>query len=805
MTALGGIRVLELAEGVCGEYCGKLLSDFGAEVIKLERPGCGSATRRLGPFAPAGADPERSGLFAYLNTSKRSIVLDTATAEGRGSLEQLLDTVDVVIDDHAAGWLAGIGLDPGLTTGSRPALVLCAITAFGQSPPADRLQAEDLTVFHSSGWGYHTPSAATAVQPPLKGAGRFLPSYEAGLEAALCVAAALYERAGSGLGRFIDISKQQVLASRADYVLAQMAAGDMPVSAERTAYDLHGPAGIFPCRDGYAYIWMSAPAHWEALRQLLNNPAWMDAFPANWLERECTPERVGQCRAYIAAWLKTRGKHEAAAAAQKLGLTLVPVNNTADLVDSPQYAFRRYFAAVDHPVQGVALYPTVPYMLSATPAAIASPAPLLGQHTQQTLAALPPRAGRSAIRRPAAGPETGRGRGGPLQGVRVVELTKVWAGPYVGKLLAFLGAEVIRVESEGSLDVTRSYGVSDINNAPGFQAVNPQKLSVQVDMKTPAGVELLLQLLGKADILIENLRPGAVERLGLGYERVKAARPDIVYVSMGMYGTQGPLSYQTGYAPCFAALGGLSALVGYAGEVPAGMNIRYADSTFGAAATYAALIALLHRRRTGVGQFVDVSAVESMTSMIGDSFMEFALNGVVPGCDGNRHAQMAPHGTYPCRNGEWISIAVASDGQWRALADAIGQPGLAAHPSFRDLARRKAHEPELDNMLAQWSAGRDALELAGELQQRGIAAARSQSSLDLVADQHLWARGFFQEVTDRAGQSKITLGPSWKMSRGAVLRDAAPHLGQHNAYVLGDILGLSAERQRELADAGVVR
>jgi crotonobetainyl-CoA:carnitine CoA-transferase CaiB-like acyl-CoA transferase len=388
MSALAGFRVLELAEGVGGEYCGKLLADFGAELIKLEKPGCGSPTRRLGPFAPAGKDPERSGLFAYLNTNKHSVELDVSAPTARDKLEQLLNHVDVVIDDHPAGWLEAIGLDPDKVDKQRPALVLCSITAFGQEPPPERRHAQDLTVFHSSGWGYHTPSGAGKEQPPLKGAGRFLPSYEAGLEAAMCIVAALYERADSGLGRFIDIAQHEVLASRADYVLAQMVAGDMAVSAERTAYDLHGPAGIFPCRSGFAYIWMSAPAHWDALRLLLGNPQWMESFPDNWLERECTPERVAQCRAHIAAWLESQDRHEVAAAAQKLGLTVVAVNNAGDLVCSPQYEFRGFFSAVDHPVQGAALYPTVPYRLSETPARIESPAPLLGQHTDEALAAL---------------------------------------------------------------------------------------------------------------------------------------------------------------------------------------------------------------------------------------------------------------------------------------------------------------------------------------------------------------------------------------------------------------------------------
>lgn len=381
MSAMRGIKVLELAESVSGEYCGKLLSDFGAEVIKLEAPGVGSPTRRLGPFAAKGDDGERSGLFAYLNTNKRSVALDVASATGAAALQKLLSHVDVVIDDHESGWLKSVGLDPEAIEKKWPKLVLCSITAFGQSPPQDRLHAEDLTVFHSSGLGYHTPSGSPEELPPLKGAGRFLTSYEAGLDAALCISASLYDREESKLGRFIDISRQQVLASRLDYVLAQMIAGDMDVSTSRTQFDLFGPAGIFRCQDGFAYIWMSAPSHWDGLRKLLGNPEWMNTFPERWLERECTPERVKLCRQHIAEWLATQEKEKVAAEAQKLGLILVAVNNAEDLKASPQYAFRKFFAEVQHPVLGAVLHPTVPYRMSLTPAQLTTPAPLLGQHT----------------------------------------------------------------------------------------------------------------------------------------------------------------------------------------------------------------------------------------------------------------------------------------------------------------------------------------------------------------------------------------------------------------------------------------
>lgn len=382
MSALTSFRVLELSESVAGEYCGKLLSDFGAQVIKLEKPGGGSPTRRLGPFARgANADGENSGLFAYLNTNKHSVAVDLSTAAGREAFAKLLDRVDVVIDDHADGWLKSIGLDPDTFQADHPRLVLCAISSYGQSPPPERAHAEDLNVFHSSGWGYHTRGADDVRTPPLKGAGRFLVSYEAALDAALCIVAALYEREESQRGCCIDISKHQVMASRVDYVLGQMVNGDMDVTPQRTAFDLGGPAGIFRCLDGFAYIWLSAPGHWQALRKMLGNPEWMRGFPDDWMECDCTPSRVSTCREQLAAWLATQEKESVSTAAQKVGLILVPVNNARDLQASPQYRFREYFAEVNHPVLGNASYPTVPYKLSVTPAKIVRPAPLLGQQT----------------------------------------------------------------------------------------------------------------------------------------------------------------------------------------------------------------------------------------------------------------------------------------------------------------------------------------------------------------------------------------------------------------------------------------
>ena len=806
MSALSDLRILELSSGVAAEYCGKLLADFGARVIKVEAPGVGANTRAMGPFAAGGESGERSGLFAYLNTNKRSVALDRASPDGDEALRSLIRSVDVIIDDHPKGWLEGLGIDPATCSSQHPALIVCSITPFGYEAPAELQIARSVNVLHSS-WGYHSPCQADSAKPPLSGVGRFLPDYESGLGAALAVAAAVYWRESSGRGQFIDVSQQASMASLVDYVLGQMVAGTMEVSARRQAYDLGGPATFFECRDGYVYLWMSEPGHWNGMSTLMGEPAWMLEYPERWLERHITPERIERCRAEIARWMRDQNKSDVASRAQKLGVPLVPVNTMEDVFGSPQLEFRKFFTQIDHPTLGKLNYPTVPYRLSATPARIDKPAPLLGQHTDEVMREISlTNSSRDTVPRAAAPPvprdETAP-RGGPLQGVRVLEVTKIWAGPYTGKLLAFLGAEVIRVESYDSLDATRAFGNKDINDAPGFQAINPGKYSVQLSMKGEEGRGLVRELAKISDIFIENLRPGAAQRMGLGYEALRAVKRDIIAVSMSMHGNEGPLSYQTGYAPCFSALAGICHMAGYEGGPPVLLNQRYGDSSYGTAAAYAAVIALLHRRRTGEGQFVDVSAVESLTAMLGDSFMDYFVTGQVPERQGARHPEMAPHGLYPCADGEWISIAVDTDQAWRALCETLGQPALAAR--YPDLRTRRRHGRELDSELAARTSTQTARELGAALQRRGVAAFKSLNSIDLVSDETLWQREFYSHVTDRMQRPIPIVGAPWRMSATPASIDrAAPHLGEQNDYVLGELLGLSAEQRRRLAADKVI-
>ncbi len=787
MSAVTGIRIVELAESVAGEYCGKLLADFGAEVIKIERPGCGSPTRAMSPIIGAGGGPERSALFAYLNTNKQSVVLDLASADGIGTLHTIIATADAVVDDHPPSWAEAVGLSANDIPRRHPGVVFCSITPYGALAPPEFQNAQSINVFNSSGWGYHTPSHADPAKPPLKGPGRFLADYEAGLDAALCVAASLFWHLHTGRGQLIDVSQQAVLASRADSVLGRFITGEVAPENTRDDYDQQGPASFFACVDGFVYLYMTSRNHWMGLKRLMGQPEWLDVFDDDWLEFSVTPEKVATFRGRFARWVAGLTKDAAAEEAQRLGVPLVPVKSAADLKNSPQYRHRGFFQSVTHPVLGTAAYPTVPYLMSASPARITSAAPTLGQHTAEIVGSIDtprpvPRVESAQLKPPKVK------RGGPLEGVRVVELTKVWAGPYAGKLLAMLGAEVIKVESSGNPDEMRAYGGTDINHAPYFLSINAEVLSVELDLKSSVDTERLRALIARSDIIINNLRPGAMERLGLGYQQLKAIKPDIISVSIKMWGNDGPLGYQTGYAPCFVALAGVASLVGYAGGPPLGTSIRYGDSTVGAAAAFAAVAALLHRDLSGEGQFVDVSAVEALSSMIGDCLLEQDLTGKPLLPEGNCHPDMAPHNCYPCAGGDWISIAVADDIQWRALCDVLG-PALADDTRYARVPERLRRTDALDADLARLTARHDAERLAQQLRSAGVPSSKSATSLDVISDQLLWDRELYRFVSDhREGQRPIVAAP-WRMSVApARIARGAPDLGEHNDYVLHNIL-----------------
>ena len=409
--------------------------------------------------------------------------------------------------------------------------------------------------------------------------------------------------------------------------------------------------------------------------------------------------------------------------------------------------------------------------------------------------------------------------GYPLAGVRVVELTWFIAGPLVGRWLADQGADVIKIETGTRIDPARGVPpfpaevpppARTIEMSGWFNSYNAGVRSVALDLASEAGVELLRGLIAASDVFIENFTPGTVERWGLDEAGVRALRPDIVMVRMPLVGSEGPRAGLAGGGNHLTALGGLMSACGPLGGDPSPVGPRGVmpdHATNPMNATIAVLAALHRRRRTGRGQLIEVPQLESVASVMGLALVEHALTGAVRGVQGNRSPAAAPHNAYRCRDAgdgreRWLAIAVHDDREWRALVEAAADPALD-DPRFARAEGRAAHEDELDTLVGAWTRGRVAEELLQALLAAGVPCAPVQDGADLLADEQLRHRGH-HERPPHAGVRSPPLARLGFRLGGAEHgpRRSAPHLGEHTAEVLEEVLGLDAPALRESARQG---
>ncbi|MCB2074574.1 MAG: CoA transferase [Novosphingobium sp.] len=394
----------------------------------------------------------------------------------------------------------------------------------------------------------------------------------------------------------------------------------------------------------------------------------------------------------------------------------------------------------------------------------------------------------------------------PLSGIRIADFTVHNAGPFCTHLLSQLGAEVVKIESAMRPDAFRKpHPVYGRMGPATFDQVASTKLSVRINLKKPEGAELAKQIVGISDIAAESFRPGVMGRLGLGYEALKQVKDNIVMLSVSSSGQSGPDSHFAGYAPLFGAWGGLGELTGYEDGPP--VEIRHVmDHTVGMNAASAVMAALHHRRATGQGTHVDVAAREVAASLVGEALLLAAAGGE-PKRIGNSHPGMAPHGVYPAKGEDrWISIAVRSDEEWRALAGLIGGETLIADARFSGVASRLANAAELDRIVSEWTATQDANEASERLQQAGVAAHASWTTPEIAADPHLHARKAIVDVAEPDGTIRAAVGVPMRLSKGEEIgiHRGTPKLGEHEDYVYGELLGLTDARRRELEDAEVI-
>ncbi len=402
----------------------------------------------------------------------------------------------------------------------------------------------------------------------------------------------------------------------------------------------------------------------------------------------------------------------------------------------------------------------------------------------------------------------------PLSGVKVLDFMWVLAGPGITRAMADYGATVVRIESVNRVDPTRTVGpFKDNNTSPEHSALfgnnNAGKLSLTLDLARPEARDIVFDLVRWADLVCESFSPKAMRAWGFDYEALRAVKPDLVMLSSCLMGQTGPLARFAGFGNLAAALCGFYNLVGWPDRTPSGPFSAYTDyiaPRFGLAAVMAALI---HRKRTGQGQYIDQAQAESALQFLTLPILDTVASGRDYRPVGNDDPDHAPHGIYPAAGDDrWVAIACRTEDQWRALCSSMQlaqHAPLADDPRFRDLAARRQHRDDLDRAIAQWTRQRTAHETEQLLQSRGVPAHTVQNTVDANADPQLLHRDHFVRVDHPVAGETVVEHSRYKLSRTpAQVNRGGPALGQDNQYVLETLLGYSEDRISELVATGAL-
>lgn len=787
---LAGLRVVELASDIAGPYCTKLFVDLGADVCKVEPP-TGDPLRRWGPFPPGDLDPERSGLFAYLNAGKSGATIDLAGDGGRAELRELIAAADVLVEDLRAGaperrdW----GLDTDTLRRINPDVVVVRISSFGQNGPLRDRVTTPLTLQAAAGWVNVREPGRTPVQ-----AGARIPEYIAGAYATLAALTAL-RIAAAGVHRpvEVDVSMFESLLSALPYPMlmaARLKSLGLPTNSKAAPM-----LGIVRAADGWIGINCLTGQHWLDVCAMVGLPEFGEHQIAIMLGG---PER-DEFFAKAQPFLDSMTVADLVDLSQAMRIPAAPVTDGGTILSCPQYAERGFF--VETAAGGWQFTrPGAPFRLSKTPVPTPPPAPGLGSDT-----------------RPAWGERGAPRRGGdacdvssPFAGLKVFDLTTFWAGAYLTCYLGAFGADVIKVESIQRPDGHRYSGSllregdDWYERGPLWQGTNLNKRDITLDLGSAAGRELALRLVAEADVVVENFSPRVVEEFGLDYESIVQINPAAIVVRMPGFGLEGPWRDYVGWALNIEQVSGMSATTGYADGPPCNLQ-GPADPIAGVHACVALLGALEHRRATGSGQLIEVAQIEVGAAVTAEPVIEYSLTGSVRPREGNRHREYV-QGVYPtCVTDEWIALSVRDDADWLALLAAMDRPELRDDPRFATAAGRRENHDNFDELVTTWTRNQPAEDLVAGLGRHGVPAERLLSPDQMYDVEQLAARGFYQELEHSITGRHRYPGWPFRFSPGPAHqhRCAPPTLGQHNNEVLG-ALGLSGAEIGALRDQQVI-
>jgi crotonobetainyl-CoA:carnitine CoA-transferase CaiB-like acyl-CoA transferase len=827
MGFLDGLRVLDCTDER-GLVAGRLLADMGADVVQVEPP-VGSSARDAPPLSDG-----RSLYWETYAANKRGVVCDLGTAAGRAALRDLAAQSDILIESADPGTFDGLGLGWPELHRINPRLIYVSITAFGPDGPKAGWAATDLTVWAAGGpLAYNQDEAG----PPLRIS---VPQTWLHTAADAAAGALLAHRARglTGLGQHVDVSAQVslglcTLAANLTAVTGDSEPDWIPKPGGQLSLDQSGSGSRtrrskWPVRDGYAELHLAIG---PAVGAFTNNLfAWLraegacpDPEIASWDWRtlpglikagEVTGAQMEKARAIVATFVQDKTKAEMTEAGLTHKLLAVGIADVSDLAESAHFADREFFIDLRGPT-GTPL--TMPGPVArAAPDGFTwrYPAPRLGQHDEEIRA--------EWRARPADHPAAvGSGAGDavvalPLADLKVADLSWVVAGPVIGRALADFGATVVRVESSGKVETARHMapfygGRAGVENSALYVTCNAGKLGLALDLTTDEGRETVRDLARWADVVVESFTPGLMDRWGLGYERLAAENPGLIMVSSSLMGHTGRLSRLAGYGNIGAAMSGFQYIVGWPDRPPLGPFGPYTDFIGPRLALVALLAALERRDRTGLGCYLDVAQAECGAWFLSPQIAAYLADRTVTERVGNRDPVFVPHGVFPCRSegpdhADHVAIVARHDADFAALAAVIGRPDLSRDARYATPDARRAHEPELETLIAAWTSERGAAEVEEACQAAGVPAHRAAKSADIVVDPQLEHLGHLIRLPHPIHGEVVVEGPRYKLSGtpGRVTRPA-PTMGQDRDAVLADLLGFSTDRIKHLDEAGVLR
>jgi crotonobetainyl-CoA:carnitine CoA-transferase CaiB-like acyl-CoA transferase len=800
-----GLRVLEVAGSLAGAYCARLFANVGADVVLAEAAD-GAPTRRLGPWiGDPSSGGRRSATHEYLDSGKRSVVLDDA------AFDDACRWADIVVSTFDGDPIGAQARHDRVATAD-PSTVHVVLSGFGLTGPYASWRTSPLVDWASGGYLYLTGEPD---REPLQGGGPWA-AYVHGATAAIGAQAAVLHAVRTGEGQLVDVGAMESVAAGHQWSLTMYShTGAVKGRWGRRFGESFHPMGPYQTGDG-AWIAVGAASRdqWDNFCITTDNVELMaDDSLYSAAERF---ERCDEIDALVAPWLAARTADEAVEAFQEHRVPASRLLDFAGVLGSGQLAARDYFQP--RPDVGPStVVPSRPFAVDDVPLLGAPSA--IGADTAAfaaELAAPPPRDALPVI---------------DLRATRLLEFGIAWAGPLAARTLGDLGVDVIKVEHPMSRGFGTGGGMTtDLpwrwgqlgpppiraeifpsadpgerrwNRMGTWNKMNRSKRSFCLDAKAPDGPAALAALIASADMVVHNFTPRGARSLGVDPEHLGACNGRVASVAMTGYGETGPMSTHSSYGPMLEAHAGFAAATGYIGEEPLRIGLAFPDAVGGLHGAFALLTALWERERTGTAVHVDMSQLETLLCFAGEAVLAASTTGDAPARHGNRSADHAPQGVYRCDGADaWVAVTVQGDAEWRALVALLGDDDLASLAGADHAARVAAHD-EIDAALGRWTASRPALVAAKELQSIGVAACPAFTNRDLVLDDHLASRGFIVSW-DHADVGRLRYpGSPFHFSRTPVTIRATPLLGEHNREIL-TALGYDDERIDELEAAGVI-